>query len=257
MQKRNNPLRVTILIILSSILIVTLAANITLSYLVQKQVRHNVFSLGVVQLKIEEDTFPQDEGQRTLLPKGIVPKDPHIVNTGTTDAYVFMEITVPYAEVLLVEEAGANIHQPVSTGKADCELFDLLSNAAGAPTGAATAGFTNGFTVTDNGIFSYQSDWIFLSSKESTTKKTHSYLFGYRKILKTADGEKTTTNLFDKIQLRNILEGELPENTVETITINAYGIQNEELRDITIVDPMDLSKTELEKIFSYYINQEG
>lgn len=255
--QKNKSIRFTILIIMSAILITALLANLTLSYLVREKNRHNVFSLGIVELEIEEDEFPQNEEKRTLTPKGTVPKNPHIINTGTTDIYVFLEVTVPYAEVLLVEDEGENINYPVSSGKVNCELFDLLSDADGALTGKNTDNFTNNFTITNNGIFTYQSSWVFMNSSENTENKTHSYLFGYKKMLKTSGNERTTTNLFDKIQLRNILEGELPDNSSEIITINAYGIQNEELRDITIADSMNLSQTELNKMFSYYQNQEG
>ena len=59
------------------------------------------------------------------------------------------------------------------------------------------------------------------------------------------------------MQLRNILEGELPQGDVQTVDVSAYGIQAEELLNyIEVSDPKKVTKEELTAIFNLYQNQE-
>ena len=171
---------------------------------------------------------------------------------------MFVEIVVPYEEVLFIIDEGEAVNTPDPAGPANQELFNIISEDENALDGDETEGFYNGFTVTRTGTFSYHHDWIFLSSKEDTSNKTHSYLFGYRSLLAAAEGQNKTPAIFDKIQLRNILEGSVSRDSAETITVNVYGIQSDELRgSISIEDPTDITKAELESLYTYYRNQEG
>ena len=77
-------------------------------------------------------------------------------------------------------------------------------------------------------------------------------------MLTAEEDHNATANLFDKIQLRNILEGAVSENATETRKVNAYGIQSEELKgDISVEDTENITKTELESLYRYYCNQEA
>lgn len=245
-------------LLLAVFLIMSLTMNTSLSYLIRERVRNNVFGLGRVELTLVEDSFPKEESQRLLSPKSVVPKNPHIVNTGTTREYVYLEVTVPYAKVLLVNDTGEQIHKPAFPERHDCELFDLVSTADSTVTGVETTDFTKDFTVTDNGHFEYENHWTFLRSTENLTDKTHTYLFGYDCLLMPDSGHNTTTNLFDHVQFRNILEGDLPENTLVSVVVNAYGIQSEELLNhITVADTEHITPQELRAIYRLYENQEG
>ena len=67
-----------------------------------------------------------------------------------------------------------------------------------------------------------------------------------------------TSTLFDKIQMRNVLEGELPKNTDQSVLVSAYGIQSEELlNNVTVEDNKNVTVSELRAIFSLYEKQEG
>lgn len=254
MKRLNLTQKKIALIILSVFLVMTLVVNVSVSYLIKERVKDNVFALGRVELSLVEDTYPPEPEKRLLAPKGVVPKNPHVVNVGSTDMYVFLEVTVPYDNVLLIEEEGENIHKPAPLGKHDCELFDLLSFDENAKVNVEA----DSFTVTDKGRLSYQHNWVFLRASENTEKKTHTYLFGYNSLLTTAGDKRTTTNLFDKVQLRNVFEGELPEDIIETVVVNAYGIQSEELRNhVTVADTSAVTEQELKNIYQLYENQEG
>ena len=258
MKIRLRSTKTAALLVMAVILVTALIVNSTISYFVRKKTAHNLLSVGIVELKIEEDSFPENKKDRWLVPKSYLPKNPRFVNTGNTDVYAFAEVTVPYDNIHLIIEQGENADMPDPSGKKNRELFNLLSDASETSAGSATAGFTAGFTVTDNGEFTYQKNWIFISSKEDTTARTHSYLFGYKSMMTTDQGHNTTTEIFDKVQLRNIMEGDLPENEERTINVKARAVQSEELAgNITIADTDDLTKEELVSIYSYIQNQEG
>lgn len=95
----------------------------------------------------------------------------------------YLDMTVPYDEVLLISDTGENINMPDPSGKQMRELFNLFSDDGNSQSGAETAGFTEGFSVTDTGEISYGHNWIFIRSEENTEQKTHSYLFGYSSLL--------------------------------------------------------------------------
>lgn len=254
MKIRSISYRTAALLVLSVIVIVSLFVNSTISYFVVKKTARNVFRVGLVELTITEENYPEDENDRRTVPQSIVPKDPRIVNTGSVDAYAFLEVTVPYEEVQMIIEEGENINLPDPRGITDSELFDLISDDPG----ALSAVSAEGFTATDTGRFTYSHEWVFLESSEDSENKTHTYLFGYSSLLTTEDGGKTTSSIFDKVRLRNILEGSIPDNEIRTIRLSAFGIQSEELKGIVeIADNNDLTAAELQSIYSYYKNQEG
>ena len=132
------------------------------------------------------------------------------------------------------------------------EIFNFISNGTSANTVSAS-----GFTYDNTGIFVYDSKWVLIDSSEDTANYTHTYLFGYSSLL-TGDSSDSTTALFDKMQLRNILEGDLPSDVTQTVRIEAYGIQAEELlNNITVSNTENVTKSELTAIFDLYKNQEG
>ena len=235
--------------LVAAFLVAALFINLTLSYLVENKNRDNVFALGNVRLLLSEENFPQDDNDRILVPKGIIQKDPKITNIGSTDDYVFLKVIVPLCNVRIVSETTNKI---VNNEKAYMEIFNFISNDTSANTVSIS-----GFTYNNTGRFGYDSKWTLIDSSEDTANYTHTYLFGYSSLL-TGDSSDSTTALFDKMQLRNILEGDLPSDVTQTVRIEAYGIQAEELlNNVTVNDTANVTKAELTAIFELYKNQEG
>ena len=147
---------------------------------------------------------------------------------------------------------------PDPSGKQMRALFNLFSDDGNSQSGAETAGFTEGFSVTDTGEISYGHNWIFIRSEENTEQKTHSYLFGYSSLLSPQEGHNETDPIFDRVQLRNIIEGSFGGSAVKKITVRAFGLQSEELRgDTVIADKNNITKAEMMQLYSIYQNQEG
>lgn len=245
-------------ICMAAILIFSVVVNTSIAYYVRKKTADNTFSVATLELTVVEDSFPEDEKDRYVVPKSYLNKNPYLVNTGSTDVYAFAKVTVPYEEVLLIADTGENINLPDPSGKQERELFNLFSDDSDALSGEETDGFTDGFSVTDTGSFSYGHNWIFLRSEEDTVNKTHSYLFGYKALLTPKEGHNVTDRLFDRIQLRNIIEGSVGDSVIKKITINAYALQSEELKgNMVIADKENLTKPEIIQLYRIYQNQEG
>lgn len=238
-----------LLLLFSVMLVIALHSQMTLSYLISTKERDNVFGLGNVRLSLTETEFPEKEEDRILAPLGMIPKNPVVTNTGVNDAYVFLAVTVPYAAVTLVNDD----NEIDSSGKINRELFRLLSDGAEPMT--ITDDQTAHFTVTETGNSTYDRKWVLIQAVEDQETATHTYYFGYSAMLVPSE---STTALFDRLQLRNILEGELPDNITQAVVISAYGIQSEALlHQVTVQDTAQVTKTELVRIFELYATQEG
>lgn len=248
MEKSKKTIRKsTSLILLILVTLLLLSSATTVSYLVREKRKDNIFSMGNVRLFLTEDSFPQNESDRTMVPKSIVPKNPKVVNIGTEDEYAFIKVTVPLCRVSIVDETTNEID---ASGRIYREIFNLISDDS------QRLDIPNQqFGFSDTGSITNDHNWIFIKSYEDGNTHTHSYLFGYSSML-PGNSNAVTTTLFDKLQLRNILEGELSPDEPQTVTVSAYGIQAEELLNhITVADNNNLSYDELTAIFALYENQ--
>lgn len=234
----------------SAVAAAVLVVGVTISYMIASTGKDNVFSLGDVKLTLTEDNFPSSIEDRIMAPKGIVEKDPCVINTGSSEQYVFLKVTVPLAEVQIVNENDNKINE---SGKAYREIFNIISSDSAALSVASG----DSFTVTDRGSFSYNSKWRFLKSYEDLTNNTHTYVFGYSELLPWGS-DNVTESLFDKIQLRNILEYEITETDIESVRVNAYGIQAKELlNNVRISDTSNATAQELTAVYALFEKQEG
>ena len=115
-----------------------------------------------------------------------IEKDPQIQNTGVNDAFVYMEVTVPMADVMAADEEGNRLNKKMQ------ELFT--------------------FTAKEN--------WSLIDKKKKETAAV--YVYAYDKILKP---EQTTEPLFDMVKFLNIIEGQLDTQQI-SIPVRAYAIQS-------------------------------
>lgn len=230
-------------IISGCVLLTVLAVGVTFAYLNDRKTADNVFTVGDVYLKIEEPNYPEQESSRKMVAYSKVSKDPIIKNTGTNDEFVFMKVTVPLEEVTLITDGTKGEKQKQ-------EIFNIISNDE------------NKKTLTENPGFSYNSDWLYIESQ--TSGNTASYVFAYKKILlasvnTTADtiNRVETEPLFDEVQLKGVLEGDILENALENIKIEAYGIQSDNMYgvpDLNVDSPTD---DQLKEIYNIYVRQNG
>ena len=146
------------------------------AYLTDYEKVSNEFTVGKVDIELKEPEWK---------PSKVIHKDPQITNTGTNDAFVYMEVSIPMANVEAAAENGERL------GKKVQELF----------------------------YFEAKDSWMQLSVQNTESRRTYTY--AYTKILKP---QETSEALFDTVKFLNLIEGQLDGQTFE-IPVRAYAIQ--------------------------------
>lgn len=238
--KPKNKKRKIFLIISGCVLLTALTVGFTFSYLNDRKTADNIFTVGDVYLKIEEPSYPEQESSRIMVAYSKVSKNPIIKNTGTNDEFVFVKVTVPLENVTLINTNGTK------GNKQKQEIFNIISND------------TNAEKCTDNADFSYNPNWLYIG-KQTTDDTANSYVFAYKKVLLATNDETaaSTEPLFDEVQLKGILEGDISENAVENIKIEAYGIQSDNLYGVPDLDIENPTDEQLKEIYNIYVRQNG
>lgn len=161
------------------------------AYFTDADTATNEFTFGKVSLDLMEPDWDGEE--KNVTPLQEIKKNPQIQNDGSNEEYVFLTVTVPYANVVTAQ-------------------LDGTKNEA-----------------TDTELFSYEinSGWLYITSTKNTSDKTITHLYAYAvedQMTALAEG-KTTPALFDKVTVANIVEDQNLELTTQQIIVNAYGIQ--------------------------------
>ena len=154
------------------------------AYLTDYEKISNEFTVGKVDIELKEPEWKPEEN-RMIEPSKVIYKDPQITNTGTNDAFVYMEVSIPMANVEAAAENGERL------GKKVQELF----------------------------YFEAKDSWMQLSVQNTESRRTYTY--AYTKILKP---QETSEALFDTVKFLNLIEGQLDGQTFE-IPVRAYAIQ--------------------------------
>lgn len=156
----------------------------TAAYLTDYDKAENQFTVGKVEIELQEPNWKPEEHTK-IEPGQVMEKDPQVKNTGVNDAFVYLEISVPMAEVIAVQEDGSRME------KQECELFS----------------------------FAAKKDWTRMETK--TVDGNRVYAYAYNKVLKAGEW---TSSLFDHVTFLNLVEGQLDTQQLE-IPVRAYGIQ--------------------------------
>ena len=154
------------------------------AYLTDYEKVSNEFTVGKVDIELKEPEWKPEENKK-IEPSKVIHKDPQITNTGTNDAFVYMEVSMPMANVEAAAENGERL------GKKVQELF----------------------------YFEAKDSWMQLSVQNTESRRTYTY--AYTKILKP---QETSEALFDTVKFLNLIEGQLDGQTFE-IPVRAYAIQ--------------------------------
>jgi predicted ribosomally synthesized peptide with SipW-like signal peptide len=157
----------------------------------------NTFEVGEIDIELKEPNWP---GEPDVNPNHTTPKDPQIYNKGKSDAFVFLEVFVPYEDNIVVAEQDGT-----PKDAATVELFTYATNPG----------------------------WVQISRETKSENEVVRYVYAYvgdnTENLKALAHGETTTALFDEITFINVVEGQGLENTTQNILVNAYGIQTNDI----------------------------
>ena len=101
-----------------------LAAGGTLAYLTDKDSVTNQFVVGKVDIEGNEPSYAPDPDGKTnhIVPTQVIPKDPRIKNKGKNDSYVYMDVSIPIAKVIVADTSGNRLNGGAAV---DTELFSM------------------------------------------------------------------------------------------------------------------------------------
>ena len=177
-------------------------AGTTLAYLTSQATVTNTFTVGKVEIKLDEAKANADgtlvEGadrvkanSYKLIPGHTYNKDPMVtVLKGSESSYIKMTVTFSKAAEL---------------------------DAIFAPTGADLTSIFNGYDSTN---------WIYKGNTEDTTANTRTYEFWYKEAVAAPTADVALDALFDQIKAPDSLTNSDLNNLKDLkITVNAYAIQ--------------------------------
>ena len=199
MKKRNKILGLMV----GAVALVGVSVMGTMAYLTSDDEVVNTFTVGNVQIKLDEALANTDgtlvagadrvkANSYKLLPGHTYNKDPMVtVLKDSESSYVKMTVTFSKADAL---------------------------DAIFAPNGADMTSIFNGYDG---------ANWIYKGNTENTTAHTRTYEFWYKETVNTLNGEDLSLDaLFDSITVPGTITNEQLATIKDmTITVNAYAIQ--------------------------------
>ena len=246
----------------------------TTAFLTSTDTVNNWFKIAEVNLDIEENF---DENQK-LSAGQIITKQPWVKNTGTVNELFFVEVSVPCMNATFLDSNGQRIapesvtlsNPPLSSEFLQTQqIYNLIADTEKDYIITPTK---TGDVITKNWEFSYHKNtdssagWVYLEQTESQEeyKKVQgmqdgiydTYLFGYSAWVAP---NKTTVPIFDKLQLRSIIDADIDSGTIGQVQLNAYTIQANELNiaglsgNGTVASPY--SQGDLTKIYQIITNK--
>lgn len=181
-----------------------------LAYLTDTDTATNKFTIGKVEIDLQEPTWDAGEDvnnndipdyAENLVPGKSIAKDPQVKNTGLNDAYVYLKVTVPTANLVTAQADGT------------------LANEGQAQ---------------QTEVFSYEQteNWKEIISQRVTGTDANTYLYYYNGAVAQ---NATTEPLFNQVTFANVVEGQV-ELSEYQIDIEAYAIQADNLPEGTTIE---------------------
>lgn len=191
-----------LLLMLCAVLLVAASVLGTMAYLTSQDSVTNTFTVGKVQIKLDEAKANPDgtlvpnadrvkANSYKLLPGLTYAKDPMVtVLKGSESAYVKMTVTFSKANEL---------------------------DAIFAPNGANMTSIFNGYDSTN---------WAYKGNTKDAATNTRTYEFWYKEAVDASEADVALDALFDSITVPGTIDNDQLK-TIEgmTITVNAYAIQ--------------------------------
>lgn len=260
----------TVMTLAACTLIMTMGIAGTVAYLTDKTEATNNFTFGDVKVNTLEpawDTTDTDgdgvpDMAEDVVPNQQIPKSVQAENVGINDALVFVKITVPLENVTRVEDNGTAERLPSegAFGQLDRKLqevfyFQLEGDSINTENNHFDSNWVNlpeeeiGYSGAGN-----SEEYLDLTDTKIYSGSVRTYVFGYNK--RIAKGEKTTT-LFDKVQIKNIIENEVAPGATKSIKVETYSVQADNIvNENGAIDTTGvLGHDTLREIYDIYMRQ--
>lgn len=184
----------------------------------------NTFTVGSIKVKPEEPHWDPENPPEDITPNQEFAKDPQVENVGKNDAYIFLQVKVPKANVVVAGQDGK---------KAEAAVTELFS-------------------------YEINSGWAQIAEDTSDEEfNLYTYVYGTGANAKPTPLAKdaTTPTLFDHIKFANVVEDEGLEGKQLDVEVTTYAIQTNYLTDGDNNGEDNSSATTAAKIWEILKNQ--
>lgn len=210
------------LVIVSALAAVMLIGGIS-AYFTSMDSAENTWTVGNIEIDLQEPGYDQFNAEETneMTPNEVIHKDPQIYNTGSNDAYVFLKVSVPKANVATADQNGAKREASLQ------ELFDYTINSGWVKVAEDTSAPDK-----NTYVFAYGNETACTALAKGETTPV---LF---KNAETADPEES--GKVGMITFKNVIEGQGLENVILKLPVQAYGIQTTDLTAMDVTSPAEV-----------------
>ena len=247
-------------------LIVTMCVAGTVAYLTDRTEATNNFTFGDVKVNtLEPDWNTADtdndgvpDAAEFVVPNQQIPKSVMCENVGINDAIVFVKVTVPLETVTRVTDDGTAERK--ADGSLDRKLQEVFYfQGQNDDINTENNNFNVGWVNIPEEEIGYagaggSEEYLDLSTTKAYSGETRTYVFGYNKRL---GANMLTTTLFDKVQIKNIVENEIEPGVAKSIRVETYSIQADNIvnADGAIDTTGVLSHDTLKEIYDIFVTQ--
>ncbi len=238
----------------------------TIAYLTDKAGATNKFTFGEVKVELLEpdwDTTDTDgdgipDMSEFVVPNQPVPKSVEGHNVGINDAVVFIKLTVPVHKVTRVADNGTAERK--ENNYLDAKMQELFYFQQKEDTiNCENNHFADTWINLPEEEMGYEgaggsTPYLDLTNTKVYTDSIRTYVFGFhRRIPK----DEYTTKLFEKVQIKNIIENEVDPADVQDIKVELYSIQADCIVDENgeIDTSGELDHDTLKEIYDIYMTQ--
>lgn len=191
------------LIAIAAVLVAAMIAGGVAAWLSDGDTATNEITTGDVKIHLTEAGWEGMTG-KNVKPNAVLPKDPRVTNTGSNPAYVFVRV-----EMAALPE-GTQVHSGTSISR----------SGRGVPL------FT---TKTASGLAYDNVNWTLLTRSIANGRIAQVYAYAKNNVMTALNHGETTTAVFDKVRLANVVSTEPLKSLNPNIIVTAYGIQTTEL----------------------------
>lgn len=262
-------------------LVAAMSVGGALAYLTDNEAHTNVVQMsGNIRIDLVEehwDTTDTDsdgvpDKSEKVVPNQEINKDPKVINTGENPTFVFLRMTVPVKDVTRVTDNGTLIRKDGFTTTAVSEAegvkkYHEPQELFFFKRGLVTAQDQDAVTLHEN---NFNEGWVRLDRQFNTDTGVDGaynlanatsvgqavYVFGWKDVLVPRN---ETAPLYDKIQIKNIIEQEVASDQIQNIRLEAFGIQSDNLivGGEKFTKTANLEQSELEAIYDIFVKQNG
>lgn len=224
----------------------TAIAGLT-AYFTSSDAVTNSFGSATLEICVTE---PNWKNNPTIVPEQKIDKDPYIVNTDETPAYVFMQVTVPAQEVTL-EKATNDNKGTVLTSEVQKEdgngspiIETITTHTIPLFRFVKTVNGTDYYTTNQlSSEQEYNTGWYYMNTTENKNASddiiSYTYLYAWTgshsddTMSVLYPNQTTDTPLFNKVIFCNAREDDTLPGSVQNIKIEVFGIQTDYLKSST------------------------